>query len=167
MEAIDSNEGCMKDGGAGCGCEGMEGCRNGCRLDGSLGRRREREKGEEEREEEERGGGAEGVCSGLKAAWRKVDAEDVMCAVADGLSVYCAVLVGMKLHSFWCGVGMHVLLAAKRVLLGSLMGDGESGRVELEEMCCAEKLAERCMKHSAWLDGLVTLGLVVAVRLLA
>ena len=107
------------------------------------------------------------TAAGLKAAWQKVTAEDVMSFVSDGLGLYFAVLVGMRLHSFWCGAGVYVLMAVKKVMIASWTGDGEQhrGKIGFEEMCVDEKLAERCMKHSAWLDGLVTLGLIVVLKL--
>jgi hypothetical protein len=120
----------------------------------------------ENRAEADRDGNVKDAAAVLKAAWQKVSVEDVMGFVSDGLGLYFAVLLGMRLHSFWCGVGVYVLMAVKKVMIACWVGDGEhKGKISFEEMCVDEKLAERCMKHSAWLDGLVTLGLIVSLKL--
>jgi hypothetical protein len=116
--------------------------------------------------EADRDGNVKDAAAELKAAWQKVSVEDVMSFVSDGLGLYFAVLLGMRLHSFWCGVGTYVFMVIKKLMIGCWVGDGEhKGKIGFEEMCVDEKLAERCMKHSAWLDGLVTLGLIVGLKL--
>lgn len=140
----------------------------GCKADEHEGCMKAESKadGHDVAEDAAEDGSVKDAVAELKAAWQKMSAEDVMSFVSDGLGLYFAVLLGMRLHSFWCGAGVYVLMAAKKVLIGSWAGDGvHRGKISFEEMCVDEKLAERCMKHSAWLDGLVTLWLIVGLKL--
>ena len=92
----------------------------------------------------------------------KLDGNDILAFLDEGMMLYIGFLAGKQASSFIIGIAFFILMMMKKTFLAAMLGNG-NGRVKVESLVDKE-LATSCIKHSVWLDALINLGFIVALK---
>lgn len=92
----------------------------------------------------------------------KLDGNDILAFLDEGMMLYIGFLAGKQASSFVIGIAFFILMMMKKTFIAAMLGNG-NGRVKVESLVDKE-LATSCIKHSAWLDALINLGFIVALK---
>lgn len=92
----------------------------------------------------------------------KLDGNDILALLDEGMMIYIGFLTGKQSSSFIIGIAFFILMMIKKTFLAAMLGNG-NGAVKVESLVDKE-LANSCIKHSAWLDALINLGFIIALK---
>lgn len=129
--------------------EGIAETSGGCCAGEQPGESAEEKENEEERSSEDLG---------------KLDVHFALGLLDECMFFWAAFMCGSQAGSLCVGLGTWVLMELKRTVVAAAVGCG-SGPVSFSALGQSGSLARACLRHSVWLDALLTLGCCVALKM--